>query len=732
ISSSVYSQTLRSITQTKLDELEKKRKAFEDQRRQVLTATEREEGDIKRVKTLAAGTKTCFGISTSGGRVVRGSSNNPRLKIDLKNLDRFLAQARYDPTISANNLQQWQRTLLRHFEKQKAVSIDKVEDTEMSEFKYVSGAKKLNSRLNLERSAFEPVDIDRAAVAEMLHLLFESTADGSLDLVKALKSLRAQTIKSLLVSDLLSDEKRETLRDFLGNKTILGEIADALRSFRNSPGVWKSSDKSIPTIDRKRREFYLGPLPDSPNFDSRRLAIYRRGYFLSQLLNKVTQESHSAEGDIEAELDEESFQAPRKRVKQSAHQAPIRNFSRIAYRKAPPPTSGVPEDEDEAELFKPKNAIDAKQKLLHLLSAETLIKTRLHAELTCFRSQINSLYPSLPHTTINCVLAFFGVSQKWLRFFNRFLRAPLRFINEDSSKLRQRENGTPGSHILSEVFGELVHFCLDFQINRETDGGLLWRTNNDFWYWSSSHEEREKAWSTIKQFTTTVGIELNGARSGAARVGRKNKEASDMISLDVGDVLPLSQIRWGMLYLNPASGRFEIDQAMVDKHMDELARQLKDKTNDVFAWTRAWNNYAATFFTANFGKPAHCFGQQHVDSTLATHERIQRRIFSSSTQAAGSHFERSSGKVIDFRKTIRERFGVDNVPDGYFYFPTELGGLQIQNPLIGLLQIREKVYENPSKLLDDFEKAEKEAYRLAQIAFEEGEIYNSAGGMLDP
>lgn len=54
------------------------------------------------------------------------------------------------------------------------------------------------------------------------------------------------------------------------------------------------------------------------------------------------------------------------------------------------------------------------------------------------------------------------------------------------------------------------------------------------------------------------------------------------------------KIRWGMLYSNPGSGRFEIDQKSVDQHIDELSRQLKDKTENIFAWIRAWNSYAAT------------------------------------------------------------------------------------------------------------------------------------------
>lgn len=59
-----------------------------------------------------------------------------------------------------------------------------------------------------------------------------------------------------------------------------------------------------------------------------------------------------------------------------------------------------------------------------------------------------------------------------------------------------------------------------------------------------------------------------------------------------------------------------------------------------------------------------------------------------------------------------------DIPDGYFYFPTELGGLEVQNSFIGLLQIRDTVLEDPNTQLDSFLKHEKEAYRSAKLRFE--------------
>lgn len=849
---SVYSQTLHSITHTKLRELAKKKSTFEGHRRQTLAGAEQEEDGTERVRILANGLKACSPISTANGRVVRGASNYPGLEIHLNNLDRFLAQARYDPSVSPAVVASWQHTLLRHFEvqslkfdfatlygqlttewlsvKQNSASKKKSDDVDMEEFEHVSAGKKIESRRKWEESVFEPVNIDHAAMREMLHHLFESTPNDSKHLLKAIQALRDMaeefgrklvspgnfnqyslgwTIKGLLASDLLDNEKREVLRDFLSNTTILNEVADvlnmrmmaladwswgdevvmeqrrqlngtyniymhedlleaiflqyigvrwsvfwksALNKFRQSPGVWMSSKTSISLLDQKRRQFFLGFIPDHSTVNARRLAMYRGGYFLSNLLDNEEEEKANEEGDEEADVEEcsecSAQSAPKKgRAKQTARshmtvQAPRRQLASKAARIAPSPLIEAEmeyamgaeslEDQDD-DQYKPKNAMEAKQSLLHLLSTEILLKTRLNGELTCFRSQVDALYPSLPHSTIDCVLSFLGVSKSWLQFFGRFLKAPLRFADEESSAPRQRQTGTPGSHVLSEVFGEIVLFCLDFQINQATEGELLWRTNDDFWFWSSNQATCNKSWSIIKRFMSTTGLKLNEARTGAARMSRDPKNPGKIVSFDVGDTLPRGQIRWGMLYLNPGSGRFEIDQKMVDHHIDELNRQLQDKTDNIFGWIQAWNSYAATFFTSNFGKPANCFGRQHVENMLATHERIQRQVFASSSSGALPVSDGRAGSVLGFLKqTIEQRFGVEDIPDGYFYFPAELGGLEVRNPFIGLLQLRESVHEDPAKLLDEFLEAEEDAYKHRKDRFDRGQLSKPPSSMLDP
>ena len=159
-----------------------------------------------------------------------------------------------------------------------------------------------------------------------------------------------------------------------------------------------------------------------------------------------------------------------------------------------------------------KRPMEAKQVLLHLASTEIITNTRLHGELTCFRTVFESWNPLLPHDSILSVLQFFGVGADWIKFFLKFLQAPLKFV-DDESEPRLRRRGTPGSHSLSDVFGEAVLFCLDFSVNEATEGALLHRLYDDVWFWNKDYAKCTKAWSSILEFAKVTGVEVDSPRS---------------------------------------------------------------------------------------------------------------------------------------------------------------------------------------------------------------------------
>lgn len=600
-----------------------------------------------------------------------------------------------------------------------------------------------------------------------------------------------RSITGLLKGNLFAGEKRTVLKDFQNNNIILSEIADvlnmrmsalsswswgsggvpieqrrklnggfdifmhedllqaiflqfigtewsvffktALERFRRE--AWKSNFKQISRIEKKRREYYLGVQETDQVLARVRRRTYRKGYFLYHLLNTPEQEIELKDGEEEAEFgaDEEleavysaaspmaashnkmASKAARKSAPSSGRglgQGGAKRHRRIHVAQADDEES----DDDSFDDYSAKKPMERKQDLLHLLATEASVNKHVHSSFTAFRSVFDELQNSLPHQTITTVMAFFGVSKKWLGFFAAYLEAPLRFLKDgdNDAEPRKRKRGVPASHTLSDVFSETILFCIDFSINRRTQGAFLYRLADDFWFWSHDHDKALTAWHEVQKFAGTMGLVRSEAKSGSISVNQDGAKGAAS-----GDALPAGRIRWGMMYFDPDSLRFKIDQKMVDEHIDELKKQLAAKES-IFDWIQVWNAYANTFFTSNFGKSAHCFGRDHVDEILATHQRIQRLVF--------------DGKDVaqHLKSIIEARFGVQDLVDGFLYFPVELGGLELKSPFVSPLQIRDSVAVTPTKILNEFEENEKERYQELKADFDKGNDPESRDAVDEP
>lgn len=76
-------------------------------------------------------------------------------------------------------------------------------------------------------------------------------------------------------------------------------------------------------------------------------------------------------------------------------------------------------------------------------------------------------------------------------------------------------------------------------------------------------------------------MQLDDKKTGSVRVSSKG-------DLKIDENLPEGEIRWGFLYLDSSTGRFEIDQKMVDGHVEELSKQLEGKSKSVIDYVQAW------------------------------------------------------------------------------------------------------------------------------------------------
>lgn len=843
---SVFSDTLRDITNAKLDEVSKRRAEFDDRKSSLLSSTSSgghppaEEGDpVARLERLSAGVRRCLGIrSDKAGKVIRTEAH-PHLSAQLANLDRFLAQARHDPTVSPGLLVDWEQSLRRHLDIQSlkfeyATLYGKLvtewlaageqgqhpstEDDQQHAREEGPGQDaaepatvdaRASARSRWEAKIFEPAQVDVPHLRGYLESLFNpSGEDDELqasrrtqralqDLRKDVESFEAEmsrphqfdvnsiksVITTLLVTDTLSNEEREALKDFSGNHIILAEICDvldmrmsalsswtwgpdvpveqrrringtykvhmhedllqalfvqyigiqwsmffrrALTKFRQS-AAWIPLAGELPQEVRRRLNHYLGPRLQRRNLQRARQDLYHRDYFVARLIRDSESIPAAVDGEDDADFGAAAAKkkkaAPRRQLASKAQAGALfggmPGQGPIAYA---PQLAAQPQEVVEP----PKTSMAAKQQLLHLLSTEIAINTKIHGGLTSFHAMFEDWETTLPHETILTVLEYFGVSENsgWLGFFKRFLQAPLKVPQggETPTSSRTRLCGVQPS-LLSDVFSEAVLFCLDFDVNQATSGQPLWRYEDDLWFWHKTHETAVTAWKTVMAFTTITGTSIDQGKSGSARVSRQEKgglQAEDNKGLPDGD------IRWGFLVLNSQTGRFEIDQDMVDSHVDDLRNQLHQKKHSVFALIQTWNTYTAKFLPSNFGKTAHCFSRQHVDDVLATHRRIQKKIFTGT--GTGASVERdglaAASSILDYlRRTIEHRFGVRDIPDGYFWFPTELGGLDLQSPIVSLLQVRDSMPTSHDDLFEDMLEAERAAYHELKAQF-----YRRRGG----
>lgn len=405
-SGSIFSGTLQTITNTKLEELSKQHLTFTKQHAALLTTANAESDPVQRLNKVVDGTKRCLGVKTSThkddesrpGRVVIGSTRNNELEKDLVNVDRFLDQARFDPSVSSDVLKNWEEKFMHYvtiqatkyeyadlygklvtewLSSEKAAKAD--DDVDMGEsFQEFPSAKKLEARKEWEKYVFEPASVDVAALNDYLERLFitdkREAASALSDLRTHVKDFEESlmhssqfnprtlrwVIKSLQTSDLLSNEKREVLRDFLSNEVILLEIADVLNTrlesldqwswgeyvllvqqrqingqfqvqmnedilqaiflhyigvkwsvcfktaflaLRKNPKTWKTNRTDIPQSDKLRRAFFLGNnIGASPvNLDNKRSNIQRQRYFTSQLLDREEQQIQHNDGEEEAD-----------------------------------------------------------------------------------------------------------------------------------------------------------------------------------------------------------------------------------------------------------------------------------------------------------------------------------------------------------------------------------------------------------------------------------------------
>lgn len=766
-SAGILSQTLQSITNTKISELRQQRETFAALKSKLLASVDDVAEPEARVRLLLEEIAGC--TPESGKKFedfedidLHGNTGN----LSLKNIGRFLDQSRYDPSVPQSLLKGWehelrllldQRTqrldyadlyarLLTEWLADTSAAVTPPPEATSGEqggsseepFELVAQTKLQQLREMFESYVFTPLETDTSAITAHLDGLFQS--EGA---AKALRNLRGEVkgigdylmasskpfdhyvlkwcIKGLLKNDLLTEHKKTLLEEFLQNEVVLTEIADVLNMRFAGLEGWSWGEDGIPVEPRKQLNGKYRVMMDEDILQAIFLhyigiswSVKMKASLRGIVQNKnVWKKSHVAMTRDEKSRREYFLGKGRADPTQGLAEARQDAYVTDYFLAQLPETVergalGGYDDHDKDEASANPNLktpLRIRQQLLHQLASELLIHRALHGEVAVVQSDIQWFYTSLSHATIFTVLRYFGVPEIWMAFFKTYLETPLKMIYEGrESEVRPRKRGVPIAHAISNFMAEVVLFMLDLAVNQEAQGTLLYRLTDDIWIWGDPATTND-AWKAIRRTTEVLGLTINAKKSGSVHPGE-----------NVCPDLPKGDVTWGFMKLDPQCGRWLIDRSQVDRHTKQLKRQL-NSSKSVFSFIQLWNSCVGRFFKRMFGEPANCFGREHVDMILDLHKHIQESLFGEDSS--------SSKSVTDhLRQLIAEKFGVHNVPDAFLYLPEELGGLSVCNPFISYLLVRDHLIKSPEDPMEKFFEQEKEDYKKAR------DWFNSSGGWL--
>ncbi|KAF3492418.1 uncharacterized protein GIQ15_01935 [Arthroderma uncinatum] len=749
-SMSILSQTLQSITKTKIEELISQRKSFENVKGKLLGSVRPEDHDVRtRVARLHDGVEKLELWSWSA----------------LNNIRRWLAQSRYDSTVTDSMLLKFEDQLRSKLDQQSRklnlaylYSQLLIEWTDASEEELVPELSKFEKpthdddfnvvhdfqnerfqqlRESFENVVFEPLDTNEEKITKHLSSLFADDHGK-----KRLETLRAHIsangrmllgnrrpiklgelklcIKSLLKNDLLQEETAATLRNFLRDDTVLEEIRDVLnmRYANLDKWSWNLGSRGMPVRPRQSLNgkwrvvidedvlqtllvHYIGHKWASPVKHALKGALHtprdqvnipreqlnRRYYYLGDHALDP-QFTFNVEHHRRSDFQQHFFLST----------LPSKPFGDAAY-----DDDEVAEDSDDEEEADKLSPVGVKQLLIRTLATEVLVKKSIEGEVAVIQSDFQWFGTGLTHTSIFACLRFLGFQEEWVTFFEKAIQPPLDMMN--GGPVRKRARGLPMGHILAKLLGEVVLFFMDLAVEKDANM-LLYRFHDDFWLCGKS-EQCADAWTAMQKFADVIGLVFNKRKTGSVYlVDTKVKK----IQPEIMKKLPDGPVTINFLTLDPGTGKWIVNKDHVKQHVMQLKKQL-DECKSVLAWVETWNSCIGRFFSYTFGEPANCFGREHLDSVLETHKYIQCLIF----DGKNGNGLNATDHIFQM---ISKRFDVHGIPHGFLYLPEAFGGLGLVNPFIPLTLVDDGVCDDPVERIHAFLENERTFYETAKREFE--------------
>jgi hypothetical protein len=741
--SSFLSQTLQSITTTKLHEQEKRRKTFEARKSKIIENVTAAEDERARLEVLLSGFDN-ISFSNRGISYVDSDREN-----SVTNIRRYLEQSGCDPSVSSTLLRQFEKNLRQkldqeserfHFadlyyrlltewtdaKSEPIVASERNADDLEGSFEHVQKYTLQNLKEKFSNVVFTPLETDEAEIDAYLNTLFED--DHAQELLKNIRVAVAdhatrlkqlvtpfdqkvirQSIKALLSNDLLNDDAKMTLSDFSNNALVLDEIADVLNLRWSDIENWSWEHEAEEGMYYEPRQQANGKYRIMMDQDILQ-AIFlhyvavswcgRLKTLFSTLPadkkfwkgpEKMTEDEKAQHKFFTSDMPDESSGLVDEQISEFRNTFLLSSLPRSL-------TDGSdPYGEDSNANDQTKTGLGIRQLLLRQIATNSIIHRALNGEVAVVQSDLQWYATGLPHSTLFAVMRFWGVPEEWITFFKKFAEAPLRMESTPGENVRIRKRGIPITDAFEKLFGECVLFCMDVAVNR-LSGMTLIRFHDDLWL-SGEPSICGNAWEVIEDFVKVLGLDINTSKTGSVYIAHGEKDPVTASKFPAGPVI------MGMLQLTE-DGDWTIDQKQVTAHTRQLRKQL-GQSRSIISWIQIWNACMGKFFQNTFGKPADCFGQAHVNAILQTHASMQRELF-----------ESHNGSVTQYlREQIRNRFNVEDVPDSFFFLPEEFGGLGLQNPFIPFFLLKDQVLKDPLSRITEYQQAEKAAYKQRQETF---------------
>ena len=263
------------------------------------------------------------------------------------------------------------------------------------------------------------------------------------------------------------------------------------------------------------------------------------------------------------------------------------------------------------------------------------------------KADLKDFYPRLSHELILSMLIRYGLPEKHLSFFQKFLRIPLR----NAEQIIWTSRGIPNFHSLSDLLGELLMDLLERFMQSSARVQII-RMVDDICFIATSESEMVKAWQRLRTFCANCGLLLNEEKCGSVCIGGKNPAE-----------LPTNQPSWFLITLNK-DGQWQVNENAFQTYLEQ-ARQEAQRKQSLLSQIEIYNTHLRHLVRSLF--IATPLGNTH------------RRSIDTAMQTFQQTFLGAQGKIVDvLRTSIQQRFlgdaSLTSLPEAWLYWPITAGG----------------------------------------------------------